>query len=153
MTSTWKCTRCGTSDQALRYGSGKMQKCKDCQRFYNVSVNSKKDRKHGRNPELKFTEKDFLSWLRAQDRKCHFCGISEQELEAQGIKSSIGLTVAALGIDRLDNGDDYTLENIALCCYACNKAKGNVFTTDEMLVLGRAIAEVWQLRGASRGGA
>ena len=130
-----------------------MKKCKDCQRFYNVSVNSKKERKHGRNPELKFTEEEFLAWLRSQNRSCHFCGISEPELEAQGIKSSIGLTVAALGIDRLDNSSDYTIDNIALCCYACNKAKGNVFTTEEMRILGPAIAKVWALRGASRPGA
>jgi len=124
-----------------------MTKCKDCQRFYNVSVNSKKDRKHGRNPELKFSESEFLKWLRSQERRCYFCGIEELRLEAQNIKSSIGLTVTALGIDRLDNGDDYTLSNIALCCYACNKAKGNVFSTEEMRIVGPAIGEVWRRRG------
>jgi len=150
MSYKWKCSRCGTEDSSLRYASGKMPRCKDCQRFYNVSVNSKKGRKYGRNPSLRFNETEFLAWLRARSRICHFCGISEVDLEAQNIRSSIGLTVAALGIDRLDNDDDYTLKNIALCCYACNKAKGNVFSTEEMRIIGPAIGDVWKLRATRR---
>lgn len=146
MTTPWKCPGCNTTDLALRYSSGKMKKCKDCQRFQNVSVNSKKVRKHGRQPTLVFTEQEFLAWVQARPRECHFCRITEPNLEALGLKSSIGLTVAALGVDRLDNNGDYALNNIALCCYGCNKAKGNVFTTEEMLVLGPAVAKVWAQR-------
>lgn len=126
-----------------------MRKCKDCQRFYNVSVNAKKVRKHGRNPSLNFTEAEFISWARSQDRACYFCKISEPDLKLAGIKSSIGLNVAALGIDRLDNSRDYDIDNIALCCYACNKAKGNVFSSEEMIVIGRSIGVVWASRGIS----
>jgi hypothetical protein len=146
MTAPWKCPGCNTTDLALRYSSGKMKKCKDCQRFQNVSVNSKKVRKHGRQPTLVFTEQEFLAWVQARPRECYFCRITEPNLEALGLKSSIGLTVAALGVDRLDNNGDYALNNIALCCYGCNKAKGNVFTTEEMLLLGPAVAQVWARR-------
>lgn len=149
MTTTWTCPCCHTTDVSLRYASGKMKKCKDCQRFVNVTTNAKKVRKHGRQPLLTFTEKEFLAWVQARPRQCHFCSISEPQLEALGLKSSIGLTVAALGIDRLDNNGDYALNNIALCCYGCNKAKGNVFTTEEMLVIGPAVARAWAMRAAS----
>ena len=124
-----------------------MQRCKDCQRFYNVTVNAKKVRKHGRQPALLFTHEEFLEWSRRDEPKCTFCGISEADLPQVQLFSSIGLSVAALGIDRLDNQGDYTLDNIAFCCYACNKAKGNVFTEAEMRTeIGPAISRIWHTR-------
>jgi hypothetical protein len=37
---------------------------------------------------------------------------------------------------------------MALCCYACNKVKGNVFTGSEMSgQVGPAIGEIWAGRG------
>ncbi len=123
-----------------------MAKCKDCQRFYNLTVNAVKIRKHGRQPSLSISREAFLEWARSGARSCHFCGVSEEDLPKLQLKSSIGLLVEALGIDRLDNEGDYTISNIAFCCYACNKAKGNVFTTPEMERIGAAIAEVWRGR-------
>ena len=58
----WKCKRCGTTDKELQYPSGKMNKCKDCQRWYNITENSKRKRKYKKGPELNMTEEEFLKW-------------------------------------------------------------------------------------------
>ena len=68
----WKCKRCGTTDKELQYPSGKMNKCKDCQRWYNITVNSKRKRKYKKGPELNMTEEEFLKWCRSQERKCDY---------------------------------------------------------------------------------
>ena len=145
----WHCSECSCTDESLRYSSGKIPKCKDCQRYYNVTVNAKRERSGGVTFAVAFSREEFLAWIATQSRKCRYCGVTDAELGTLGIKSQIKLKVEALGIDRLDPGAHYTLSNIALCCFACNKAKGNVFTEAEMTTIGRAIAEVWQGR---RGG-
>jgi hypothetical protein len=66
-----------------------------------------------------------------------------------GLRSSIGLPVEALGIDRLDNEQDYVPNNIAWRCYGCNKVKGNVFSEVEMLQIGAAVENVWRARLAA----
>ena len=143
----WKCKRCGTTDKELQYPSGKMNKCKDCQRWYNITVNSKRKRKYKKGPELNMTEEEFLKWCRSQERKCDYCGIKEQDLQAAGLLSSIGLPVYALGIDRIDSERGYEVDNITFCCYACNKAKGDVYTYDEFKIIGESISKVWKDRG------
>lgn len=144
----WSCSQCRTTDVAVYYSSGRMAKCKDCQRFYNLRVNAK-PRARGRTPRLLITEAEFLDWCRQSERRCAYCSIGEVELARIGLKTQIGRDLAALGIDRVANAGDYTLSNIALCCFACNKAKGNVFTSAEMKVIGEAIARVWDTRLAA----
>lgn len=143
---SWKCSECGTGDPELYYESGKMSKCKDCQRFYNLSENASKPRKRGRTPNLAISKSEFLAWSRAGKRKCVYCGVTEPELAKVGIKTQIGLELAALGVDRVNNDGDYTKDNIELCCFPCNKAKGNVFSRDEMAIIGAAIRQVWDIR-------
>ena len=144
----WSCPQCGTEDASLRYQSGKIAKCRDCQRFYNLTVNAAKVRKHGKTPRLDLSLVDFLAWARSPERAraCHYCRIPEAELPNLGLRSSIGLPVEALGIDRLDNERDYVPGNIAWCCYGCNKVKGNVFSEVEMLQIGAAVESVWRAR-------
>lgn len=145
----WKCTRCGTTDTALAYRSGRMKLCKDCQRYNNLQVNAAKLRKHGYSPEVKITHTEFTTWARLGERRCHYCRIEEHRLVLLEQKSSIGRTVEALGIDRLDNTSDYVVGNIAWCCYACNKVKGNVFSEAEMRLIGRTIEMTWIARLAA----
>ena len=143
----WSCKKCGTTDTNLRYPSGKMNKCMDCQRWYNVTVNSKRKRKYKKGPELNITEEEFLNWCNSQERKCDYCGIKEVDLKNAGLLSSIGLPVYALGIDRIDSERGYAVDNITFCCYACNKAKGDVYTYDEFKIIGESISKVWKDRG------
>ena len=123
-----------------------MKLCKDCQKYQNMKANCSVDRKRSKPPELLMTETEFKSWLHSTPRKCHYCGIKEVELSGISIKSSIGLHVESLGIDRIDNSLHYELSNIVLCCYACNKVKSNLFSQSEMLRIGKSISEIWRSR-------
>ncbi len=142
----WKCNRCDIEDTHLRYPSGKMKKCMDCQRWYNITVNSKKERKHKPSPALLIKEGEFIEWCRSQKRKCFYCGIEEKDIRKVGLKTQTGKDLAALGVDRIDSSKGYELSNIVLCCFACNKAKGDVFDHEEMLFIGQSIAVAWNKR-------
>ncbi len=142
----WSCPNCKTECIALRYPSGKMKKCMDCQRWYNIGVNSKKVRKNKPSPELLMTEHEFLYWCKTRERRCFYCDIPETKIKEVGLKTQTGRPLSALGIDRLDPERGYEEDNIVFCCFACNKAKGDVFTPEEMQVIGRAIGEAWKRR-------
>lgn len=143
--SSFACVQCGTTDTSLRYPSGKMTRCMDCQRFYNLGVNANRPRKHQEHsPSLRLEHKDFIAWCRASERRCAFCGLNEADLPRIGLTSTIGLAIAALGIDRISNLDDYHIDNIQFCCFACNKAKGNVFDDVETRhIIGPRIGACW----------
>lgn len=145
--SEWSCSKCKTTDPTLRYPSGKMKKCKDCMRWQNVKVNSQKQRKRKPSPELNMTEAEFMAWSQARERRCDYCNIHERDLVHADILSSIGLPVVSLGIDRIDSSRGYQVDNITFCCFACNKAKGDVFTYEEMKVIGQSVAAAWTRRG------
>jgi len=144
---TAQCTQCRTTDPERLYTSGSMKKCKDCQRFYNVSVNAKRQRTFARTPALGFTHDQFLTWSREREPVCAYCGIREAELKQLQLRSQIDRGIEALGIDRVSNDGDYEIDNIVFCCFACNKVKGNVFTHDEMIrFLGPGVREAWRAR-------
>lgn len=148
----WECRDCGTTDPRRRYPDSSMLRCKNCQRYYNLSVNSKKERRDGHAPGLTFEREAFLDWMSKQPMRCALCGIEEENLGDLDLKSSIGRRVVALGIDRVDNSGGYDFDNMQLCCYACNKAKGNVFTgTESSAFLGGQIAKIWTERALHDG--
>lgn len=143
---SWSCPTCGTTDTSLRYSSGKIRRCANCQAYDNVVRNSKFERKHVPSPELNMTRAEYLEWALAQRRVCKYCGILESDLEALSLRTSIGRILQKLGVDRLDNERGYEIGNIALCCFVCNKTKSNVFTTKEMLSIGPIVGQIWAAR-------
>lgn len=50
------------------------------------------------------------------------------------------------GLDRLDNTKGHTRENCVTACKECNNARNTYFTHEEMMIIGRAIAEVRKQR-------
>lgn len=141
-----RCIRCGEQNQSQHYKSGKMKLCKNCQRYSNLVSNSNVKRKRCRSPLVLVTEPEFATWVRSKPKVCFYCGISEEQLERIDIKSNIGLRVESLGVDRLDSSGDYSLGNIELCCFVCNRVKSAVFTSEEMGLIGAKIGEVWLAR-------
>lgn len=146
MISSWACKKCGTSDKALRYPSGKMNKCMNCQRYYNITVNSKRPRANKPSPKLDIAENSFLDWCNGQVKACFYCGVEEKNIRKINLKTQTGKSLAALGVDRVNSEIGYQLSNIVLCCFACNKAKGDVFNHDEMSLIGKSISHVWASR-------
>ena len=142
----WTCSQCKTTDTTLKYNSGKMKKCRNCQRFYNMSVNAKRKRKKKHQPNMEMIKADFLEWSHDRERVCRYCGVRDEDVGKLKMKTQIGLGLDALGIDRLDSDKDYKIDNIDFCCFGCNKAKGDVFTDSEMKVIGEAIKKIWAER-------
>lgn len=68
---------------------------------------------------------------------CHYC-VLPSDVEA------------GVGLDRLDNSQGYLPTNVVPACTLCNVTRANRFTHDEMLIIGRAIAEVRQQRQLER---
>jgi len=142
----WTCPICKTDDLTLRYSSGKMRTCKDCQKYKNIQANCSVKRKRKKTPQVAITQEEFLTWIKSHVRKCFYCGVTEAEILNLSIYSQIGLLVESLGVDRIDSDKDYTLDNIVLCCLACNKVKSNSFSQEEMGSLGKTISQIWQIR-------
>ena len=84
-------------------------------------------------------------------RKCHYCGISEAQIEKLADKSKIktkrfysrGKTME---IDQLDPEDGYNKDNIVLACYWCNNAKTDEFDEDEFKPIAKQIKKIWNKR-------
>lgn len=61
---------------------------------------------------------------------CVYCGSTEK-----------------LGCDRVDNSIGHTIANCVPACGDCNIMRGDRFTYQEMLIIGKTIAHVRELRG------
>ena len=95
--------------------------------------------------------RDFAVWFASTPRRCGYCDVPELLVEQLGLRTQVDQQLTRLGIDRLDSNTSYNISNIVLCCFACNKAKSNTFTTEEMTVIGFAVADVWEKRLSGAG--
>ena len=51
-----------------------------------------------------------------------------------------------IGLDRIDNTKGHNKDNVVPCCYECNCARNNNFSYEEMLIIGKSIKKIKQLR-------
>lgn len=84
---------------------------------------------------------DFYQWYSEQEKKCHYCGLQEEEsqkISMLGILKSkrfpqdgiIGKGTARgvwLEIDRQNPMGKYSRNNCVLSCYFCNNDKSDIF--------------------------
>lgn len=137
------CVDCGTADPALRYRSGRMSRCYDCQNYWNLA--------HKRTGGgVEFEREAFLRWKRADParRRCHYCGIDPASLYALAIVRA-KRRCENIGVDRLDNLLPYRLDNLVACCPICNGVRSDVFSVAEMEALGQVVRAQWQARLAA----
>lgn len=87
---------------------------------------------------------DFLDWYHGQEFICHYCGLTEeemQEISMTGILTSkrfpqngiVGQGTSRavwLEVDRIAPNGLYSRNNCVLCCYFCNNDKSDVFSGD-----------------------
>jgi hypothetical protein len=141
----WSCKSCNTTDEALRYKSGMMENCYICQAYENICTNARqKKKKHAcKGHVVSFTSDQFQEWAGKNPRLCRYCGINDAQYRAIGWETPSGRKLEALGIDRLRD-TDYALENIAWCCYPCNRKKNTDLTPEQMDRLGPILREFWQ---------
>lgn len=90
-----------------------------------------------RNIEFNLNKKDFVKWWNSQEKICYYCKRSIEDVLRDNDKTKI--RAKRLTIDRVDNNKGYEINNIVLCCYRCNSIKGDYFTKEEMLKIGKII--------------
>ena len=88
--------------------------------------------------QRKISKKDFVKWYQKQKKRCYYCEILEEEIKPFKCWKKIN----RLQIDRKDNNKPYQKDNIVLACPVCNFIKGNYFTFEEMLVIGKVIRQI-----------
>jgi hypothetical protein len=97
-----------------------------------------------------FSEFEAIYDVNPEKRICHYCQISDEEIELLEVKGQIktkrdrGYTME---IDRIKPNHEYTKDNVVLACYWCNNAKSDEFSETEFYEhIGPGIGEVWKLR-------
>lgn len=117
-----------------------MSRCYDCQNYANLTT-----KKTGGG--VNFTREDFVAWKRGQERRCHYCGIEEQDIFDLGVVNvRTKKVMESIGVDRIDNAQPYSLENLVLCCPPCNAIKSSILTASEMKTLGCHVSQIWDQR-------
>lgn len=90
---------------------------------------------------------DFLKWYDDEKKKCHYCGILEEEVQkivVTGLLTSKrfplnGVITKGRGrgmwleVDKLNPNGFYSRENCVLACYFCNNDKSDVFEGQQYL--------------------
>lgn len=89
------------------------------------------------NKAIPFTL-DFLEFKELIQRDCIYCGSSPDNL----YKGARGYRMPYQGLDRLNNSEGYTLENVVPCCEKCNAIKSDLLTPREMLAAIKAIKKL-----------
>jgi hypothetical protein len=93
-------------------------------------------RDRGLSWELTGEEFDELT---SQD--CTYCGSAPGTVAHCEGRNSGEFTYN--GLDRVDSGLGYTLENVVTCCQICNRAKSDLPCDEFMAWLGRLAAHQW----------
>jgi len=86
-----------------------------------------------------------LKLYKRDGKKCHYCGIEEEDF-FQIWGKFYGGKRRKLEVDRKDNEKGYNEENCVLACPICNNAKSDRFTYEEFKKVGKVIKEMWLSR-------
>jgi 5-methylcytosine-specific restriction endonuclease McrA len=98
--------------------------------------------------ELEFEK--FLEWTESTPKQCHYCKITETDLNKLWSKNEL-MTKRARGrkleMERKEPNEPYSnIDNLVYACYWCNNAKTDTFTHDEFKPIGKVIQQVWEAR-------
>jgi len=94
---------------------------------------------------------EFIKIFPYENRKCTYCGISENEIKNLFTKGKITTKRLStrgriMEIDQRKPNDGYTIGNMVLCCYWCNNAKTDEYTEEEFKEIANSIKRVWEKR-------
>jgi len=100
----------------------------------------------------KITFKKFYDWYIKQSQKCHYCHISQNEIDElfrrKLVRTSRKVTRGRrLELERIRPKIDYSrLTNLTLACYWCNNAKSDEFDDEEFKKIGLSIGKALKAR-------
>lgn len=95
---------------------------------------------------------NFYHWYLLQEKRCIYCGITEQEikqlLDSGKLKTKrIATRGKKLELDRKEPDSTYDdLNNLVFACYWCNNAKTDTFTSEEFIEVGKVFKNIWTKR-------
>jgi hypothetical protein len=83
--------------------------------------------------------KEFGRWFVSQKLECIYCKITPKEIEQIKDTHILWGRCPHLTIDRKDNERGYDNDNLVLACMMCNRIKSNIFTFEEMKIIGEML--------------
>jgi 5-methylcytosine-specific restriction endonuclease McrA len=95
---------------------------------------------------------DFHKWYIESERKCFYCGISDDEIDTlinnkKIVTEKLVTRGKCLEIERrLPNLAHETVNNLIFTCFWCHNAKTDEFTDVEFRAIGKEIAGIWRQR-------
>lgn len=88
------------------------------------------DRSIARGVPFTLTRKEFYDWYAAQPDYCTYCEVSSDSLLNEK-------RVKHLTVDRKDNDGFYTIDNMCMSCWLCNRLKSDFFTHSEFIEIAK----------------
>ena len=99
-----------------------------------------------RPARLKISRAVFVHWYVTQPDSCHYCGLTMKEVKKLRLQRGGFGNFVSWDIDRINSKRPYRLGNIALSCFVCNMAKGNLMTEAEAKKVGTVVRQVFRAR-------
>src|SRR4051812_43386543 len=103
------------------------------------------DKRKAAIDRLRISKEEFVAWYLAQEDCCAYCGLTFDDLKRLQIRRGGGYCVA-WDIDRIDSKRNYEAGNLALACFVCNMAKGDMLTAQEARIIGQTVKQIWAAR-------
>lgn len=121
--------------EKLRAASIKQFKCRPYESAFNTLLLNVKRR--GLTCDLSYA--DYLAFTSILI--CSYCGAAVQWAERNTHKNQ------RQNLDRKDNTQGYIKKNLVVCCWRCNNIKGDHFTFEQFLEIGKLIRS-WGFSGS-----
>lgn len=142
------CYICHERKDSSKFKSRKT--CQDCYAISQIKYRYKAGTVKHRYVHLRFSAQRrgiefnldrelFYEWFNNQKKECIYCNKTFEQVQVS--TDRLDIKSKNLSIDRLNNNIGYQIDNIGICCGRCNMIKGNFFTRDEMLKIGKIIKE------------
>lgn len=146
---TKRCPDCGETKPVADFGTqirenGNLRIRGLCRQCMSTRAYRRNTSMHGRWNFSKYSARrrkipftlTFKQYEALRSQPCTYCGTA--------------LSPTGYGLDRIDHNGGYMLGNVVPCCEHCNRIKADVFTFEEMKLLGVVVAQIIAARGGHR---
>lgn len=138
------CTSCGKAKPLSKYGKaeryllGRKRRCRECETVYR--------RTWRKNNPVKNAFYMLRSTAKLQDLECtisssSFCVLVNQPCSYCQIVYNPMRHAGSYWLDRIDNQQGYTLDNVLPACGVCNRLRNSEFTVQETKIMVGALLE------------
>ena len=140
------CILCGSEIRAqsgqLKNHSGKCVSCGHKNKPYESILNELIKTCKRRNYNITINYDQFLEIINLS--KCHYC--DKILIFNQHTRINYKAVSRAYQLDRKNNNEGYTLENVVPCCWECNRLKSDIYTYEEFIKLSPILKEIQKER-------